>query len=140
MNDLCKSSGNIIYYPSHWIVLYCCEELRKYYAWFLLKYGIEAKHPRYGSHICVNYGNIQKPSLDKMHLWNKYNNQEIEFFYSNKIQTDGKYYWLNVFSDKLDEIRNELGLTNDLHCGLHLSIGHTKPENEVAYGEPVSAA
>jgi hypothetical protein len=45
-----------------------------------------------------------------MEVWGKYEGQEIDFSYENVIHSGTVYYWLNAFSTKLEEIREELGL------------------------------
>jgi len=47
------------------------------------------------------------PNLD---LWGKHEGEEIKFAYSNIVHHGKVYYWLNAFSQRLEEIRLELGL------------------------------
>jgi len=89
--------------------------------------SLKLQKPRYDSHICVNY--TEPPPDHKKHLWNKYAGQEIEFEYTNEIQTDGCYYWLPVKSEFLTDLRTELELP-PLWCPLHLSLGSTHPRAE----------
>lgn len=45
-----------------------------------------------------------------LNVWGKHEGKEVEFFYSNEIEHGTVYWWLNVFSKQLEEIRLELGL------------------------------
>jgi hypothetical protein len=61
---------------------------------------------RHAPHISV----IRKEPPQKLEFWGKYEDRDIEFHYDNMIQCGTVYYWLNVFSKELEEIRVELGL------------------------------
>jgi hypothetical protein len=76
--------------------------------------------PAWASHITV-IRNEEPPNRD---LWEKYNNQKVDFLYIPPVETNGEYFWLNVICDKLFQIREELGLPREPEIPLHLSIGH----------------
>jgi len=63
---------------------------------------------RYRAHITVVREEKEEP-VCKEH-WNKYQGEEIEFFYSPVIHQGKVYYWLNCFCKRLEDIRLELGL------------------------------
>jgi hypothetical protein len=80
-------------------------DLSTYYRKFLPKY-ISVVKPGYAPHISIVRKEIP---IDKS-VWGKYDGEEIEFFYKNIVHTDNKWFWLNCFSYRLEEIRSELGL------------------------------
>lgn len=80
-------------------------EISRYYCSFIPKY-YTINRQMYPPHITV----VRKEKPPNLKVWNKYEGQEIEFFYSNQVFHEGVYFWLNAFSTKLEEIRLELGL------------------------------
>lgn len=77
----------------------------------------------------------RQPTVDLKH-WGKYQDELVIFYYSDNIRFGTVYYWLDVFSQRLDEIRIELGLSVEEHftpppegfkkC-YHLTLGNIKP-------------
>ena len=60
--------------------------------------------------------------------------EEVAFTYSPEVQIDETYYWLNAWSSRLEDVREELGLPRSdwyteppdhSHC-FHATIGNTK--------------
>ncbi len=86
----------------------------------------------YPPHISV----VRKETPPNLDLWGKYEGQEVRFAYSNVIHHGKVYYWLNAFSERLEEIRLELGLPVSTEytrppdgwtkC-FHITIGNIKP-------------
>lgn len=121
------SNGILKYYPLEgeqlnrgWLILECEPDLSPYYCWFVKKQlGIKLQRPRLGVHISVVRGEV----LSHLHRWNAYQGQSIHFYYSNQICTNGKYWWLEVYSPCLVAIRQELGLESQPEYGLHLTVG-----------------
>lgn len=72
----------------------------------LIPKSISFNRQKYPPHISV----VRKEVPINLDLWGKYNGHEIEFVYSNVIRWGQVYYWLDVFSTRLEEIRLELGL------------------------------
>jgi len=103
-----------------WLILQCELDLILYYCWFIQRrFGIKLQRPLHGSHITVVRGEVIK-SLEK---WNAYQGSIIQFHYSNIIGTNGKHWWLEVYSPCLISIRQELGLDPQPEYDLHLTIG-----------------
>lgn len=117
-----RSSGTLIYYPSWWIVLRCCDDLARYYRRSLRIKGLAA--PPYGSHITVVNGGVEEPPNKP--FWQKYDGDEIEFEYSSEVYGEDGFYWLMVKCDKLHDIREELGLERELKWPLHLTVAKEK--------------
>ena len=119
--------GKLKYYPLEgeannvgWLILQCDRDLSLYYSWFVQKQlGLRLQHPRLGSHITVVRGEVVKNDF----RWNAYPSQTINFYYSNEIKTNGRYWWLNVYSPCLMSIRQELGLEVKPEYDLHVTIG-----------------
>jgi hypothetical protein len=123
------SHGVLKYFPieglehnTAWLILQCSPDLCLYYCWFIQKrFGIKLQQQLYKSHISVIRGEVITPnSIDK---WNAYQGNIIKFHYSNLICTNGKYWWLDIYSPCLISIRQELGLDPQPEYNLHLTIG-----------------
>ena len=86
---------------------------------------------RYPPHISV----VRKEVPLNIDIWGKHEGEKVEFFYDSDTLWDSKYWWLNVYSSRLDIIRTELGLSNKnmfltppdgFEKVFHISIGNTK--------------
>lgn len=67
--------------------------------------------------------------------WGEHDGEAIEFWYDPMTRNDNTYHWLRVWSDRLCDIREELGLRPhrggvtlppDQELCFHMSIGNTK--------------
>ena len=100
-----------------WALLECDEGIVGFYAWLLKSYGI-ASYPNklWGPHISVIKGD---PAND---LWGCREGEEVDFWYTDNIRWDnGKHAWLDCYSERMSEIRVEMGLPPKAH--FHLTIG-----------------
>jgi hypothetical protein len=108
MFTLYNSIGTLRYGYSH-LILDIDPEITRYYRSFLPK-SLYVKLPLYPAHVSI----VRKESslfLEKVsHLWGKYEGEKVEYVYSPLIHNRGVYFWLNAFSIRLEEIREELGL------------------------------
>ena len=113
-----QSTGTIQYndYPCKLIVLVDLE-LVEYYRSMLPK-TIRINRQMYPPHISVVRN--EQPVINEN--WRLHEGEQIEFYYDGIIQSGKVYYWLNVFSKRLEEIRNELGLP--------VSSEYTRPPDE----------
>mgnify|MGYP001595271285 CR=1 FL=1 len=90
--------------------------------------------PLHSTHISV----VRNELPINMCMWNKYSNLDIEFKYDSYIYNDELYFWLNVQSILLENIRLELGLSNvssytmspDGSSTFHITIANTKHLNK----------
>ena len=129
---LFQAKGNIIYDPivgkaqdPWWIIIECPNDIIHYYQnWIIKEIGTKLNKPLYGPHISVLRG--EEPPQHKKYLWNKYHNEEITFFYEHNAQTNGVHWWLNVYCERLKEIRKELGLKAEIDFDFHLTIGRNR--------------
>ena len=105
----------------NWALLICDDDVSRYYAWLLKKYGLESypnSHGLWGTHISVLKGD----SLPNPQNWGKYEGYEVEFHYNHIIRFDnGRHAWLDVYSEDLSAIRQELGF--GFKPWYHLTVG-----------------
>lgn len=99
------------------------KQLVLYYRALVPKY-IPLNKQRYDPHISV----VRKEIIIDKTNWNKYNNKEVEFEYTNDIGNNDLYYWINVKCDFLCEIRQSLNLsrTTPWENKFHITIGNVK--------------
>ena len=105
-------------------------EIARFYRSLIPKYII-TNPQKYTPHISV----VRHEHSINMEYWGKYENEQIEFEYSNHIHNGTVYWWLNAFSTRLEEIRVELGLyVHDKYTQppegylktFHITLGNTK--------------
>ena len=109
------------HFDPHWALLLCDDEVSRYYAWHLKKHGVEIYSNDKGlwkTHLSVMKGEpVPNPEA-----WNKYQDYEIEYHYNHFIRYDnGKHAWVDVYSEDLSKIREELGFAPKFWY--HLTIG-----------------
>ena len=96
-------------------------ELARFYR-SLIPESYPVQKPRWPAHCTVVRSGKEKPV--HMEHWGKYQGEIIEFHYDPEIRIDNVYYWLNVWCDRLVEIRTELGLPPKSRWTLPPSGGH----------------
>ena len=131
--DLYRSTGTLHYSTGevgYRLVLNIDQGLLDYYRSLIPKWYVVSRQ-RYGAHISV----VRKETPKVLEHWGKYEGEKIEFFYSNDLQHDHQYWWLNCFSKDLEKIRKELGLPVSSPYTLppdgfvkcfHSTVGNTK--------------
>jgi len=85
---------------------------------------------RYDAHISV----VRNEVPTDLSSWGKYDGQDVEFEYEHEVRHDDKYWWLDVYCERLEAIRGELGLSvtsvlsrpPDGRWCFHCTIGNTK--------------
>jgi 2'-5' RNA ligase len=96
----------------------------------LIPKSITLNTQKYKPHISVVRKELFCPDKVK-----KYDGQLIEFQYSHVIRNDNTYYWLDVFSLTLEQIRTDLGLVNqslyiippkEYKHTFHITLGNKK--------------
>lgn len=133
-----NSQGILRYGPGIRAIVEADQGISDYYRKMIPKYNY-VQPQMYAAHITVV--RTAKESPKNMTAWGKHNGEEIPFTYDNFIYNDGTYWYLNVQSDRIGDIREELGLPRfrfgelgaDRRC-YHLTIGNVKNErtkNEV---------
>lgn len=88
----------------------------------------------YKAHITVVRTDKETPK--NMDFWEKYEGELIPFSYERRVYSDGTYFYLTVMSDRIGDIREELGLPRyrfgelgSDRGGYHITIGNVKHEN-----------
>jgi len=108
-----------------WLILKTDEQIVKYYQYWILKYyAAKFEKTVWGSHVSVIRGSEPKHK----NLWKKYQGKKIEFSYDNNIyQANPKFLCINAYSEELQHIREELGLSPIPPYGFHITIGRLHP-------------
>lgn len=124
--------GNLKKKPHWWCVVEVDKEITRLFRWWIEK-ELHVKglcQPSWDAHISVIRG--EKPPQHLMHLWKKYDGQEVTFKYAqNPRQTGdttggdrpGWYWFVEVEAPFLIDIRKEFGYPHDWK--LHLTVGRT---------------
>jgi hypothetical protein len=101
---LFKSQGKLHYEGSK-LIVEVNPEITTYYRALVPKY-INLNPQKYAAHISV----VRKEPVDSPH-WGKYEGEMVTFHYENIVHHGQVYYWLDAFSNRLEDIRVELGLS-----------------------------
>ena len=105
--------------------VYLPREFGRYY-FSLIPKELNAQPQAYEPHITVvRTGKETPPNMD---VWGEHEGQQVEFTYSPAIQSDGTYFYLDVESDRIGDIREELGLPRYRYDnkGYHITVGNIK--------------
>jgi hypothetical protein len=125
-----KSTGTIQYFDNPYkLIVEVDNEIGNYYRSFIPKF-YQVRKPMYDSHISV----VRNEAPVNLDAWNKYQDLKIEFKYDPFIYNDELYFWLNAYSDYLEDVRAELGLPvsskfsrpPDGQRVFHITIGNIK--------------
>lgn len=121
----CK--GNLHYHRT-WLMIYIEKGICEYYSHLLHMYcrRIDLNPPMHGAHISVIAGKYEIIDDAHKHLWNKYQDTQIDFQYRQEVENDGEYFWLPVKCERIEDIREELGLPRKSPIPWHLTIGNLK--------------
>ena len=101
------STGILQYGPHIRAVVSINQGIADFYRKLIPKYCY-SQPQLYPAHITVV--RLKLETVKNMEFWNKYEGEEIEFSYDNTIGFDGIYYYLNIQSERIGDIREELGL------------------------------
>lgn len=115
-----------------WVVVPVDNEIARYYRWWVQRrYHIALCEPSWKAHISVVRGEMPREASLRA-LWKKHAGERVRFAYGHnpKLATarvyaadDGQIWFIDAYSDRLCEIRAELGLPT-FHK-FHISIGKT---------------
>ncbi len=122
-----RAEGTLVYGENWWVrVLDIDRGIIDYYAWLTKRYGLPVMKSR--PHITVVRGE-EPPNKD---VWGRYAGP-ITFWYSQNVRTDNGFHaWLDIWSEELFKLREELGLPSRPHRelngilvprGWHLTLG-----------------
>lgn len=102
-----------------------------YYSWFLKnRFNLILNRALRCAHITlVNDRTSDISNYDE--VYKKYNGKEITFTYNpEEIRSNGKHWWLKVYSEEAKEIRKSLGLSEIPYMPFHLTIGYSNEKTE----------
>jgi hypothetical protein len=127
-----ESVGKLEYGPGIRAVVWVDNGIPILYRKLLPKYYY-AQPQMYPPHITVVRLNLEK--VTNLELWEKYQGEEIPFSYENEIRFDQRYFYLNVQSERIGDIREGLGLKRfrfgdlgaEKQC-YHITIANVKHE------------
>lgn len=118
------SYGTIRYRDDKWCSLMCDPELGRYY-----RAQIHDKllmQPMWGTHVTIVNGRWEKIKNKK--AWKKYEGERLRFEYDSEVRYEPPFYFLFCFSEKIGDIREELGLSRIFAVRpLHLTLGRNAP-------------
>lgn len=129
---LIPATGILQYGPGLRAVVWADQGIADLYRKLIPKYYY-AQPQMYPAHITVV--RLKLETAKNMDVWAKYDGEEVSFQYDNEVRFDGTYFYLNVQSDRIGDIREELGLPrfrfgdlgSDKKC-YHITIGNVKNE------------
>ena len=118
--------GKLLYYPSWWLIVKVDEDVCRYYRNLIHFHNrpLRLNPSKHGAHITVIAGKYEKPEGAYAKLWGKYEGERIDFKYSPEINTNGEYFWMEVQCKRIEDIREELGLTPKILHPWHLTVGN----------------
>ena len=124
------TTGILQYGPGMRAVVWADQGIADFYRKLIPKYCY-AQPQMYPAHITVV--RLRLENAKNLDVWNKYQGEEVLFEYDNKVCFDGTYFYLNVQSNRIGDIREELGLPRfrfgdlgaDKRC-YHITIGNCK--------------
>jgi len=133
-NNWIKGTGKLIYNPERpgmrksrqhdeWFLAVNVDpQIAEYYRWWVYKrFMLQLQHTAWHPHVTVLDGRRSvKPQNRKN--WEKHSGEIIHFEYSPNIEQHWKFWCLPVKSERLQEIKRELGF-NDAESKLHVTIG-----------------
>jgi len=105
-----------------WAIVKVNREITRYYRYWVKKEKhIDLCQPSWDAHISIIRSEM--PMAGKMHLWKKYEGRKVDFKYSNNVQQNGNFWFVEIDCPMLIDIRKEFGLP--YNWKLHLTIGRT---------------
>jgi len=122
-----KSVGRLSYGPGIRIILLVDQQIADYYYSLVPKY-VDLSRQAYDAHVSV----VRHEKPADTSAWGDYDRDEAGFEYGTQVFHDETYYWLEVVSPRLREIRKELGLTTypPWRNGYHLTLGNVKHQRK----------
>lgn len=104
-------------------------DLEHYYSWFIKKrYNLTLNQTIRGSHV-----SFINDKFEDRNRWNDYSKifheKNITFYYDPSPVSNGKHWWLRVFSPDANSIRQVIGLNPQPYYPFHLSIGYANEKN-----------
>lgn len=130
--SLYKSYGVLKYFRDPFkCIVEVDQDLADYYRKLVPK-AVGLRRQGWAAHISVVRN--RTPQEFDLLKWGKYEGELVGFAYSPIVESDEVYFWINCYSLRLEEVRNELGLPLYEHLNLpqgysqrlHCTIGNIK--------------
>ena len=87
---------------------------------FLLTYGIKLERPSNSEHITIASSYEEKNTI----LWGVHEGEVVTCIPDMTLWTNGTALWIPIKSDRMEEIREELGLLRVGEIPLHFCVGY----------------
>lgn len=133
MQDFYEINGRLIYDPPRpgmkkghraqpgWLVVEVDDGIGMFYRWLIKKWNGRILSPAaFGTHITVI--NDRDPDMSKHPNWKKYHGKNIKIKVVPRIDHHWRFWTIDVISDELQSIREELGLGKKKHP-FHITVG-----------------
>lgn len=125
-----KTRGVLTYGPGMKAAVRVDQEIANYYK-ALIPRCKQVQPQKYKAHVTVVRTGIDQ--VVNHAAWKKHEGEVVEILYDNHIHFDGRYYYLDVWSTRIGDLREELGLSRyrttlagqSLEC-YHLTVGNVK--------------
>lgn len=99
-----------------------------YYRWFLKnRFNLVLNPPLRGTHVTFVADRMDRNLF--MDVAKIFNGKEVTFYYQHMPRSNGKHWWLRVWSPELESIREVMGLSREPYLGMHLTIGSANEKN-----------
>ena len=109
VDDMFKSTGTLRYdtISGHRLVVEVDQGIADYYR-SLIPLWKPVNKPMWPAHVTLVRPDKEVPV--NLEHWCKYEGEPIEFLYEPHVYSGKVYYWLNIWCNRLEDIRLELGL------------------------------
>lgn len=107
-----------------WFYLVMDDSIASYYRWLYSRGFKKWDSCLNGCHLTFIAGEKESKVISLSEM-NKFLGEEVEVYYDSTIFTNTRAFWLEARSDRLDEIRKELGMA-EKYRGYHITLGTNK--------------
>jgi len=117
-------SFGVLRYYDNWAVMLIDQQIVEYYFSLIPKYYYPQRQ-MYAAHMTVVRLSVETPT--NRSVWGKYEGEKIMFEYVPVVESGGAYFFLNAYSQRIGDIRVELGLLR-FRFGdhYHITVGNMK--------------
>ena len=103
----------------HFLIARVDRSVVKYYQWWIWqRFRVKLTDSAWKPHCTVVRG--ERP---RTNAWRAHKGEKITLQYSPAFWTNGKHWWLPVYSVDIQNIRRELGLRPLPYAALHITVG-----------------
>ena len=103
-------------------------DIDRYYAWFLEKrFNLKLNRSIRGAHITFINDKLERDIFDQASKL--FNGKEIEFYVDIEPRSNSEHWWLKVYCQDAENIREVIGLKREPYYSFHLTIGYANEKN-----------